>query len=71
MVAKNKSLNEHKWKNLFYLKDYQKFFLDGLKEKISEENYRQMERKFRQIYNACFSESKRHFNTFKDITFSE
>ena len=71
LVAKNKSLNEHKWKNLFYLKDYQKFFLDGLKEKISEENYRQMERKFRQIYNACFSESKRHFNTFKDITFSE
>ena len=71
LVAKNKSLNEHKWKNLFYLKDYQKFFLDGLKGKISTNNYNQMQRKFRQIQHVCFSEGKKHFNHVKNLDFPE
>jgi hypothetical protein len=70
-VVKNKGLNIHKWKNLFYLKDYQKFFLEGLKGKISNGNYKQMEKKFRQIQHACFSEGRMHFNNVKNIKFSE
>ena len=70
-IVRNKGLNIHKWKNLFYLKDYQKFFLEGLKGKISNGNYKQMERKFRQIQHVCFSEGKMHFNNVKDIKFSE
>ncbi len=36
---KDKSLYEHKWKNLFSLKNYQRFFSKGLKGKISNNNY--------------------------------
>ena len=36
---KDKSLYLHKWKNLFFLRDYQNFFLKGLKGKISNNNY--------------------------------
>ena len=70
-VVKDKGLNIHKWKNLFYLKDYQKFFLDGLKGKISTNNYNQMQRKFRQIQHVCFSEGKKHFNHVKNLDFPE
>ena len=70
-VVKDKGLNVHKWKNIFFLKDYQKYFLDGLKGKISMGNYRQMLRKFNQIQNICFSEGKTHFQITKDINFSE
>ena len=70
-VVRDKGLNIHKWKNLFYLKDYQKFFLEGLKGKISNGNYRQMERKFRQIQHVCFSEGKMHFNNAKNFKISE
>ena len=70
-VVKDKGLNIHKWKNLFYLKDYQKFFLEGLKGKISNGNYKQMEKKFRQIQHVCFSEGKMHFNNVKNLKLSE
>ena len=70
-VVRDKGLNVHKWKNIFYLKDYQKYYLDGLKGKISIGNYRQMMRKFRQIQNICFSEGKTHFQNIKNINFSE
>jgi hypothetical protein len=69
--VKDKGLNVHKWKNIFYLRDYQKYFLDGLKGKISNSNYRQMQRKFFQINHVCFSEGKSHFNDVKNINFSE
>ena len=69
-VVKDKGLNIHKWKNLFYLKDYQKFFLEGVKGKISNGNYKQMERKFRQIQHVCFSEGKMHFNNVQNLKFS-
>ena len=50
----DKSLIEHLWKNYFTLKDYQNFFLDELKGKISKLNYRIMLKKFRQINHICF-----------------
>ena len=71
LVVKEKSLSVHKWKNIFYLRDYQKFFLEGLKGKISTRNFEQMERKFRQIQHVCFSEGKKHFNDVKNLKFSE
>ena len=43
----------------------------GLKGKISNGNYRQMERKFRQIQHVCFSEGKMHFNNAKNFKISE
>ena len=70
-LVKDKGLNIHKWKNIFFLRDYQKYFLDGLKGKISAGNYRQMLRKFIQIQNVCFSEGKTHFQVIKNINFSE
>ena len=70
-MVKEKSLSMHKWKNIFYLRDYQKFFLEGLKGKISNRNFQQMERKFRQIQHVCFSEGKKHFNDVKNLKFSE
>ena len=70
-MVKEKSLNVHKWKNIFYLRDYQKFFLEGLKGKISNRNYQQMERQFRQIQHVCFSKGKKHFNDVKNLKFSE
>lgn len=50
----DKSLIEHLWKNFFTLQDYQNFFLDELKGKISKLNYRIMLKKFRQISKICF-----------------
>ena len=70
-VVKDKGLNVHKWKNIFYLKDYQKYYLDGLKGKISVGNYKQMLRKFRQIQSKCFSEGKTQFQVIKKINFAE
>ena len=55
---RDKSLYHHKWKNLFYIKDYQKFFLKGLKGKISNNNFYQMQKKFLEINNICFADSK-------------
>ena len=55
---KDKSLYVHKWKNIFFLRDYQKFFLKGLKGKISNNNYYQMQKKFLEINSICFAESK-------------
>ena len=69
--VRDKGLNIHKWKNIFLLRDYQKYFLDGLKGKISNNNYKQMQKKFIQIQNVCFSEGKRHFQSIKNINFSE
>lgn len=51
----DKGLIQHKWKNSFYLSEYQNFFLDELKGKISSLNYRIMLKKFRQISRMCFS----------------
>ncbi len=70
-IVRDKGLNVHKWKNIFSLRDYQKYFLDGLKGKISNNNYKQMQRKFRQIQNVCFSEGKTHFQVIKNINYSE
>ena len=57
-VIQNKSLNIHKWKNIFFLKDYQRFFLKGLKGKISNNNYYIMQKKFAEINNICFANTK-------------
>ena len=71
LIVRDKGLNIHKWKNIFFLKDYQRYFLDGLKGKISMGNYRQMLRKFNQIQRICFSEGKTYYQVTKDINFSE
>ena len=55
---KDKSLYVHKWKNLFFLRDYQKYFLKGLKGKISNNNYYLMQQKFLEINSICFAEPK-------------
>jgi len=54
----DKTIYIHKWKNLFFLRDYQRFFLKGLKGKISNNNFYQMQKKFLEINNICFAESK-------------
>ena len=54
----DKSLYAHKWKNLFFLKDYQRFFSKGLKGKISNNNYYIMQKKFLEINEICFAEPK-------------
>ena len=54
----NKTINIHKWKNLFFLRDYQRFFMKGLKGRISNNNFYQMQKKFLEINSICFAESK-------------
>ena len=61
VVLTDKGLNNYKWKNLFPLNDYQNFFLDEIKGKISTVNYRSMLKKFRQISKICFSNGKLNF----------
>ena len=61
VVLTDKGLNNYKWKNLFPLNDYQNFFLDEIKGKISTDNYRSMLKKFRQISKICFSNGKVNF----------
>ena len=61
VILTDKGLNNYKWKNLFPLHDYQNFFLDEIKGKISSVNYRSMLRKFRQISKICFANGKLNF----------
>ncbi len=62
----DKGLTEFKWKNLFKLQDYQNFFLDEVKGKISSVNYRAMLKKFRQISKMCFATGKVNFSTISN-----
>ena len=48
-------LYQHKWKNIFSLKDYQELFCENLKGKISNKNFDIMERNFKNIFHMCFS----------------
>jgi hypothetical protein len=57
----DKGLNDYKWKNMYNLSEYQNFFLDEIKGKISSVNYREMLKKFRQISKICFAEGKMNF----------
>ena len=61
LTSKDKNLVENKWKNSFYLDEYQQFFMRNLKGKISSMNYRQMTQKFREITSMCFSPGNEHF----------
>lgn len=54
----DKSIYIHKWKNLFYIRDYQRFFMKGLKGKISDSNYYLMQKKFLEINDICFAQPK-------------
>ena len=53
--TKMQGLYQHKWKNIFSLRDYQELFRENLKGKISSQNYDIMERNFRNIFLMCFS----------------
>jgi hypothetical protein len=59
----DKGLNDFKWKNMFSLNEYQNFFLDEIKGKISSVNYRSMLKKFRQISKICFANGKINFSS--------
>ena len=61
LTSKDKNLVENKWKNSFYLDEYQQFFMRNLKGKISSMNYRQMTQKFREITSMCFRPGNEHF----------
>ena len=58
LLGRDTSIYSHRWKNLFFLKDYQRFFSKGLKGKISNNNYYLMQKKFMEIYNICFGEGR-------------
>ena len=53
--SKMQGLYQHKWKNIFSLRDYQDLFCENLRGKISSKNYDIMERNFRNIFLMCFS----------------
>ena len=53
--TKMQGLYQHKWKNIFSLRDYQDLFCENLKGKISNKNFDIMERNFRNIFLMCFS----------------
>ena len=59
----DKGLNDYKWKNMFSLNEYQNFFLDEIKGKISSVNYRAMLKRFRQISKICFASGKINFSS--------
>jgi hypothetical protein len=63
----DKGLLTHKWKNIFSLQEYQNFFLDELKGKISNINYREMLKKFKQISKICFSSGHVNYAAIKRI----
>lgn len=67
----DKALIEHKWKNSFSLSEYQNFFLDELKGKISSLNYRVMLKKFRQISRMCFSKGAVNLGNIKHMLSQE
>ena len=70
LVSKDKILVDNKWKNSFYLDEYQQFFMKNLKGKISSMNYRQMLKKFTDISKMCFSPGNEH-NIPKKIKYLE
>ena len=63
----DKGLLSHKWKNIFSLQEYQNFFLDELKGKISSLNYRAMLKKFKQISKICFSSGHVNYGAIQRI----
>ena len=60
LISKDKIIVDNKWKNSFYLDEYQQFFMKHLKDKISGMNFRQMMKKFRDISIMCFSPGNEH-----------
>ena len=70
LASKDKILVDNKWKNSFYLDEYQQFFMKNLKGKISSMNYRQMLKKFTDISTMCFSPGNEH-NIPKKIKYLE
>ena len=60
LISKEKILVDNKWKNSFYLEEYQQFFTKNLKGHISSMNYRKMIKTFRDISLMCFSPGNEH-----------
>ena len=60
LISKEKILVDNKWKNSFYLDEYQQFFTKNLKGHISSMNYRKMIKTFRDISLMCFSPGNEH-----------
>ena len=60
LFSKEKILVDNKWKNSFYLDEYQQFFTKNLKGHISSMNYRKMIKTFRDISLMCFSPGNEH-----------
>ena len=69
-ITKQQGLFNHKWKNNFSLKDYQRLFSENLRGKISSKNYDIMMKNFRDIFHMCFSKGNTNFSKvdcFEDI----
>ena len=60
--TKMQGLYNHKWKNIFSLKDYQGLFISNLRGKISDKNYDIMDKNFRNISHMCFSKTNTNFS---------
>lgn len=65
--TKLQGLYNHRWKNLFYLDDYQNLFLENLRGKISTKNYNIMSKYFKQIQMMCFSDGPIKFSKIKSV----
>ena len=65
--TKLQGLYNHRWKNFFYLDDYQNLFLNNLRGKISTKNYNIMSKYFKQIQMMCFSKGPIKFSKIKSV----
>ena len=61
-IPVDKALIKYKWKNVFTLEEYQNFFLDNIKGKISGISYNQLNKKFKEIKYLSQHSRKKHEN---------
>lgn len=65
--SKDKALVKNRWKNTFSLEEYQKYFINNLKGKISGKSYLKMVKKFKKISLICFSDGYLNRNDIKRL----
>ena len=63
--TKMQGLYQHKWKNIFSLREYQELFSENLKGKISSKNYEIMNKNFRDIFLMCFASGNNNLAKIK------
>jgi len=65
--SKDKYLLDNRWKNTFSLDEYQTYFTQNLKGKISGNSYLNMVKRFKKISLICFSEGNLNRNEIKRL----